>query len=433
MKQYLELGDRIFYEGNTRGDRTGTGTRSLFGRQMRFDLSKGFPLVTTKHVPIRLIIEELLWFLKGSTNNNELVEKNVHIWDEWALKSRMELSLHQRRELLVNSIGTLQAAKEVPQFQSHEELNAWVEQYDRDRAGNGNPCTPIGPWPMEIIFGDDGELGPVYGKQWRSWQKTILVPADEVAVWELRGFEKRETYYGPEGYDNGMGSLTVAMVQKIDQIQYLIDGLKKSPFSRRHIVTGWNPSDMPIEGVSHEENVRANRQALPPCHTMFQFYVQERRVSELAAAVGNKAWEQMFEDMGWNVDGKSWIADLPAMYEYWKAKGIPILKLDCQLYQRSADWCLGVPFNIASYSLLTMMVAQCVGMVAGEFVHTFGDSHIYKNHLDTWEKVQRNRRTHELPRMNINPLKTDIFDFTIDDFQLAGYTHEEKIFYKVAV
>jgi len=430
MKQYLDLGDRIFYEGNTRGDRTGTGTRSLFGRQMRFDLAKGFPLVTTKPVHLKSIIVELLWFLDGSTNNNLLKAQGVNIWNEWALKDRMELSLDQRRTLLVNTLTTLYpGAPEVPQFDSHEALDSWSEGFNRGLKEANDPSPPLEKMDMELIGDKDGYLGPVYGKQWRSWDSIRLVPLDEVRLWESRGFTCFDEFYNPAS-----DTTLAVMKYKVDQIQYLIDGLKKSPFSRRHIVTGWNPTDMPVEGLSHEENVLADRQALPPCHTMFQFYVQERRVSEIADAVGDKAWKQMFEDMGWNNDGSPWLADVPAMYDYWKAKGVPILKLDCQLYQRSADWCLGVPFNIASYSLLTMMVAQCVGMVAGEFIHTFGDSHIYANHLETWEQVQRIRQPQELPRMKINPDVKDIFSFKYEDFTLEGYNPVlPAIKYKVAV
>lgn len=252
MKQYLDFLQDILHNGTKKEDRTGTGTVSVFGRQMRFDLQEGFPLVTTKKLHLKSIIHELLWFLKGDTNIAYLNENGVRIWDEWA--------------------------------------------------------------------DEDGNLGPVYGHQWRSWS-------------------------APDG-------------ETIDQISNVIEDIKKNPDSRRLIVSAWNPSDIP-------------NMALPPCHLLFQFYV---------------------------ADGK----------------------LSCQLYQRSADSFLGVPFNIASYALLTMMVAQVTGLKPGEFVHTVGDAHIYTNHLEQVE-LQLTREPKPLPKMKINPNVTNIFDFTYEDFELVDY------------
>lgn len=253
MKAYLELIERILNEGVDKEDRTGTGTRSVFGHQMRFDLQKGFPLVTTKKLHLRSIIHELLWFLKGDTNIAYLKENKVRIWDEWA--------------------------------------------------------------------DENGDLGPVYGKQWRCWT-------------------------------------TQNQSQTIDQISQAVEMIKNNPDSRRIIVSAWNPSDLP-------------EMALAPCHALFQFYV---------------------------------------------ANG----KLSCQLYQRSADVFLGVPFNIASYALLTMMMAQVCGLEAGEFVHTFGDAHIYNNHMDQ-VKLQLSRTPKKHPIMKLNPEIKDIFGFTYEDFQLEDY------------
>lgn len=252
MKAYLDLLQDILDNGVQRGDRTGTGTLSVFGRQMRFDLNEGFPVVTTKKLHLRSIIHELLWFLKGDTNIQYLKENKVRIWDEWA--------------------------------------------------------------------DENGDLGPVYGKQWRSWA-------------------------APDG-------------EIIDQIAEVIYSIKYNPNSRRHLVTAWNPADLPD-------------MALSPCHCLFQFYV---------------------------ADGK----------------------LSCQLYQRSADTFLGVPFNIASYALLTMMIAQVCGLGLGEFVHTFGDAHLYLNHLEQ-ARLQLSREPRELPTMWINPNVTDIFDFKYEDFKLENY------------
>jgi thymidylate synthase len=275
MRQYLDLLQRILDEGVQKGDRTGTGTISIFGHQMRFNLSEGFPLVTTKKVHLKSIIYELLWLISGDTNIRYLHDYKVTIWDEWA--------------------------------------NA------------------------------DGDLGPVYGAQWRNWNN--------------------------EG---------------IDQIQQVIDSIKNNPNSRRHIVTAWNPSVLPDE---HEKdfskNVSAGKAALPPCHAFFQFYVANNRLS-------------------------------------------------CQLYQRSADVFLGVPFNIASYSLLTMMMAQVCGLEPGDFVHTFGDVHIYNNHIEQ-VKLQLSREPRPLPTMKLNPDVKSLFDFKYEDFTLENYNPYDAIKAEVSI
>ena len=274
MKQYLDLVSHVLETGNEKGDRTGTGTKSVFGHQMRFDLSEGFPMVTTKKLHLKSIIYELLWFLKGDTNTDYLTENGVKIW------------------------------------------NAWADE--------------------------NGDLGPVYGHQWRNWN------SDE-----------------------------------IDQITEVIETLKTNPNSRRMLVSAWNPSVLPDTSKSFSENVANNKAALPPCHAFFQFYVS---------------------------DGK----------------------LSCQLYQRSADIFLGVPFNIASYALLTMMMAQVCGYEAGEFIHTFGDAHIYSNHIEQVE-TQLSRELRTLPTMKLNPEIKNIFDFTFEDFTLEGYDPHPHIKGAVAV
>ncbi len=265
MQNYLMLLQDILDRGTHKSDRTGTGTISLFGYQMRFDLSAGFPAVTTKKLHLKSIIHELLWFLHGGTNISYLNEHGVSIWDEWAT--------------------------------------------------------------------DEGELGPVYGAQWRNW-----LTADG---------------------------------QHIDQISQLLSDLKNKPDSRRHIISAWNPALLPDESLSPKENAAAGRQALPPCHTMFQFHVADGRLS-------------------------------------------------CQMYQRSADVFLGVPFNIASYALLTMMIAQVSGLQAGDFVHTFGDVHIYLNHMEQ-VKTQLSRMPFPLPVMKLNPERHNLFDFRYEDFELIDY------------
>ncbi len=274
MKQYLELVEHVMKNGTDKNDRTGTGTRSVFGYQMRFDLQDGFPILTTKKLHLKSIIHELLWFLSGDTNIKYLQENGVRIWNEWA--------------------------------------------------------------------DEDGNLGPVYSAQWRNW--------------------------------NGDG---------IDQISNIIEQLKRNPDSRRMLVSAWNPSVMPDTSKSFSENVANGKAALPPCHAFFQFYVAEG-------------------------------------------------KLSCQMYQRSADIFLGVPFNIASYALLSMMMAQVSGLQYGEFIHTLGDAHIYTNHFDQ-VNLQLSRAPKKLPQMKINPDVKNIFEFSYEDFELVGYNPHPHIKGKVAV
>ena len=287
MKQYLDLLTRIKTEGAVKTDRTGTGTKSVFGHQMRFDLSQGFPLLTTKKVFLKGIIHELLWFLNGDTNIKYLVDNGVHIWDNDAYRYYNELCV---------KYGVLPVAMEEFLRAAQEGIDSPIEGYK---------------------FGD---LNHVYGYQWRSWPR-------------------------PNG-------------EAIDQIQQAVDLIKNNPDSRRIIVSAWNVADV-------------EKMALPPCHTLFQFYV---------------------------ADGK----------------------LSCMLYQRSADTFLGVPFNIASYALLTMMMAQVCGLEAGEFVHTLGDTHLYLNHLEQVDE-QLSRTPRALPKMHINPDVKSIFDFKYEDFTLEGY------------
>lgn len=274
MRQYLELLTHVLEKGNQKTDRTGTGTISVFGPQLRFDLSEGFPMLTTKKLHLKSIVHELLWFLAGDTNIGYLNENGVKIWNSWA--------------------------------------------------------------------DENGDLGPVYGAQWRNW--------------------------------NGEG---------VDQIAEVVHQIKTNPDNRRMIVAAWNPSVLPLSGKSFSENVALGKAALPPCHAWFQFYVS---------------------------DGK----------------------LSCQLYQRSADIFLGVPFNIASYALLTLMVAQVCDLKPGDFVHTFGDAHIYLNHLDQ-VKLQLSREVRLLPIMNINPDVRDIFAFKYEDFELSGYNPHPHIKGEVSV
>jgi len=279
MEQYLTLLRDVVENGTDKSDRTGVGTRSVFGRQVRFDLSKGFPLVTTKKIHLKSVIYELLWFLSGSTDNNWLRAQGVTIWDEWATEA--------------------------------------------------------------------GDLGPIYGRQWRSW-------------------------LCPDG-------------SAVDQLAELVEAIGRNPDSRRLVVSAWNPADLPEEGISPRENARRGRMALAPCHCLFQFYV-----------VGGK--------------------------------------LSCQLYQRSADLFLGVPFNIASYALLTHMVAQQCELAAGDFVHTFGDLHLYANHLtDDIVFAQLARHPRALPRIEIRRRPPSLFEYRFEDFCFAGYDPHPAIRAPIAV
>ncbi len=282
MKQYHDLLRHVMEHGNEKGDRTGTGTKSVFGYQMRFDLSKGFPMVTTKKLHLKSIVYELLWFLNGDTNIKYLQEHGVKIWNEWA--------------------------------------------------------------------DENGDLGPVYGHQWRNWNS-----------------------------------------EDIDQIKEIIKTLKSNPNSRRMLVSAWNPSVLPDTSKSFSENVANGKAALPPCHAFFQFYV-----TQPAAGSNEKP------------------------------------KLSLQLYQRSADIFLGVPFNIASYALFTMMMAQVCDYDAGDFIHTFGDAHIYSNHYEQVE-LQLSRQPKNLPTMKLNPEVKDIFGFKFEDFSLENYDPHPHIKGKVAI
>lgn len=313
-QEYLTLMKRILDEGTDRGDRTGTGTRSVFGHQMRFDLSKGFPLLTTKRVSFNLIKSELLWFLKGDTNIKYLLEHNNHIWDEWAFKRYVESDDYNGPDM--EDFG--RRAVNDPEFNEiyQEELKEFNDRVVND----------------EAFSEKHGTLGNVYGAQWRSW-----VGADGLVV---------------------------------DQISRVIESIKLNPNSRRHIVTAWNPSEV-------------DNMALPPCHTMFQFYV---------------------------------------------ANG----KLSCQLYQRSADVFLGVPFNIASYALLTHLIAHECGLEVGDFVHTLGDAHIYSNHFDQVNE-QLSRDIREFPTLVINKNKQSIFDFEMDDIKVEDYHPHKRISAPIAV
>lgn len=311
---YLDLLQKIMLEGHDKSDRTGVGTRSIFGAQMHFDLSEGFPIITTKHVPFCLIKSELLWFLRGDTNIKFLLEHKNHIWDEWAFKNWVSSTEYNGPDM--TNFGLRQQNDELFNIKYQEQMNIFTEKILSDAT-------------FSKKYGD---LGNVYGAQWRRWQTS-------------RG-------------------------DTIDQLGNVIEQIKTNPDSRRLIVSAWNPEDIP--------NV-----ALPPCHVLFQFYVNDN-------------------------------------------------KLSLQLYQRSGDMFLGVPFNIASYSLLLNLVARETGLELGEFVHTLGDAHIYKNHFDQVNK-QLSRNAYDSPTLWLNPLKHRVLDFEMKDIKLIDYNHHGTIKAPVAV
>lgn len=314
MKQYLDLCRHILAEGHDKGDRTGTGTYSVFGYQMRFNLQEGFPILTTKKTAFRLIASELLWFLRGDTNVRTLMNDNNHIWDEWAFENWVTSAAYDGPDM--TDFGHRSLTDDAFKVVYDEQMTAFRERILTD----------------DEFAKNYGDLGPVYGRQWRSWP------------------------------DKNGGT--------IDQMQQVIESIKTNPNSRRHIVSAWNPAEV-------------DNMALPPCHTLFQFYV---------------------------ADGK----------------------LSCQLYQRSADVFLGVPFNIASYALLTHLIAKECELEVGEFIHTIGDAHLYKNHLTQVEE-QLSRSPRALPKLIIKTDKQSIFDYTIDDLALDGYDPYPRIAAPISV
>ncbi|SES09517.1 thymidylate synthase [Psychrobacillus sp. OK032] len=314
MEQYLTLCKHIMENGVQKGDRTGTGTKSVFGYQMRFDLAEGFPLLTTKKTAFRLVVSELLWFIKGDTNVKSLIEANNHIWDDWAFEKWVKSDRYTGPDM--TNFGVRAANDPVFKAIVDEQMETFCTKIVED----------------EQFAEEFGELGPVYGRQWRSWPTK-----------------------------NG---------ETIDQLQKVIEQLKTNPDSRRHIITAWNPAEV-------------DEMALPPCHAFMQFYV---------------------------------------------ANG----KLSCQLYQRSADVFLGVPFNIASYALLTHLIAKECHLEVGEFVHTLGDAHIYANHMEQVE-TQLARTPRSLPHLSLSNEKDSIFDFEIEDIKIEGYDPHPRIKAPIAV
>lgn len=425
MRQFLDLVRLIHTTGNFKADRTGTGTYSIFGHQMRFDLSEGFPLVTAKHTHLKSIIHELLWFLQGETNIRYLKANGVRIWDEWVKEGTAEyidLSLEERWSIYNKDLDAWQeyinreaTNNELmglyPNVARHLRIGTDDEQHailDTHRIGawkhsvDENKGAPI---PRQRLIA--GELGPVYGSQWRSWPGL-----PEFIRWADMTNEDNVAIIREE--EDG------AVVQhRIDQIKNLIEMIKRNPDSRRMIVSAWNPAEV-------------DNMALPPCHTMFQFYSNFLSMDELEDVIGKagKKSEYLASTRGKDLETDDEFYDHALLF--CQEHDLPRRKLSCQLYQRSADVFLGVPFNIASYALLTMMIAQVTNHVAGEFIWTGGDCHLYSNHAEQVELLLT-RKTHVLPTMKINPEVKDIFGFKFEDFELQNYVSEPAIAAQVAV
>lgn len=384
MKQYLDLLRDVHENGRGKADRTGTGTRAVFGRQIRMNLADGFPLLTTKKVFTRGILAELLWFLSGDTNEHTLRDQNVNIWKEWTPKGT-ELDVYERLALFrAQDPAAYQAALREGNC-SPLEGESYADFRRRDEEADIAHYVPILDAAGIPTHGEgSGDLGRIYSAQWRGWRSVDNV------------------------YD----------VRVVDQISNLIRDLKTNPTSRRHIVTAWNPGEL-------------DQMALPPCHCLFQFYCEELAESERRSLWEARMGRKLMTSYDPSVYKRreDWEAGFEANM---RADGIPRYRLSCQLYQRSADIFLGVPFNIASYAALTMMIAQCVNMVPGEFVHTFGDLHIYNNHTGQVEE-QLQREPRPLPKLTINPAVKDIFSFKMDDFKLEGYDPHPAIKAEVSV
>lgn len=368
MKQVLGLMEDVLRNGRDKSDRTGVGTRSVFGRQMRFAMSDGFPLMTTKLVTARWIFEELRMFLMGETNNNFLRDKGITIWDEWALK--------YDDIAFTGNINTDKYLIDTGRRLSFSDVGAGsvIDKREFDSFVNG--CNLEGIDYTEYLTHRPGDLGPIYGAVWRDFGG-------------------------------------------VDQIKWAIRQLRDHPMSRRIIVSAWDPKRLPREDLTPEENVMEGKQALAPCHTFFQFNaveltLQERHVQfQLVVGRGNCYKDNM-------------------THSDYDAVNIPRYGLSLQLYQRSADVCLGVPYNIASYAFLLHIVAHMTGMVPMDFVHAFGDVHIYSNHFDN-AQVQMNRTPGALPKLVIKcDPKLDPSEYQWSDFEIVDYKHQGKIEYEVA-
>lgn len=497
MRPYLDMLNHILLNGTDKGDRTGTGTRSIFGYQMRFDLNDGLPVVTTKKLFLKGIIAELLWFLQGDTNAKTLQAQGVKIWDEWAPTARTLADAYFKNGINLLAKRSEQEGRNMTfpdDILSHIQDPAY-QMITKDRAVvpagweitesstdvDGKPfleCYHPDFWPMllDLLIKNKyapadvkdriGELGPVYGKQWRDWQMVVEEedtsidakmsrvygwmaanhPDDApeakypVTVYNLKNtacgdvfckrYESEYPYmFAPYEFTDGSTTQSVSefvevldkhiadglalppitkySVKGFDQIGWLINRLKTNPDCRRMIVSAWNVADLP-------------KMALSPCHALFQFYTVEMTETERVVWANERNLKVTNVDANTNI-----MSELDAL-------GVPKRKLSCQLYQRSCDSFLGVPFNIVSYSLLTMMIAQVCDMAYGDFIWTGGDVHVYSNHMEQ-VATQLRRDPYPLPTMKINPDVKDIFAFKLEDFELVGYESHPAIKAPVAV
>ncbi len=419
MLSYLALIKDVLENGNSRSDRTNTGTRSVFGRQLRFNLEHGFPLVTTKKLHLKSIVHELIWFLAGSINIQYLKENGVKIWDEWAVAE--DTGKTKRGDL-----GPIYG--EQWRNWSHEGSNETTELTlgkRLDLVTIGKPIFELSSNKLDFlcrvlanrIEGDDQT-------ETNSYLHALLTS------WGVPGGEKKKVVY--------------------DQISTLITNLKTNPYSRRHIVSAWNVPYLPDESQTPQENVLSGKMALAACHTLFQFYVEDipfnkikgyiTDAEKLASFVTQSSlvWAECgpSEELTSDTTGNNYnvypAGFIERMVSWCDKNEIRTKRLSCQLYARSQDLCLGTPYNIASYSLLIMMVAQVTNMVAGDYIHTIGDAHVYKNHIEKAEE-QITRTPLALPAVILNPAVMDIFDFKLSDFTLVDYVSHPKIDYAIAI
>lgn len=384
MQAYKNLLQDIYDNGRTRYDRTGTGTRSVFGRQIEFNLTDGFPLLTLKNTPLRAVAAELAWFLEGSTTTRRLNELGSTIWDRWAVKEpttrQVELTVEERCELLVNQLGLNKLITSATVDGDWAVRNP--ELFDQYNIPTTKPVT----------LNQVGDLGPIYGVQWRGWV----------------------------GVNN-------EQLQIIDQIQAVVESLKTNPWSRRHLVSAWNVSDLPDELYSPQDNVLNGKQALAPCHVMFQFYVEQmtmlERVAHFNADIDNA-------NMLMGVDANTNEADQMDLLD---RLNVPTMSLSCQVYMRSVDVPVGLPFNIASYALLTHLMANECGMSVGSLVMSLGDTHIYHDQIPMVEDMLT-RTPKPLPRLNLSR-HVNIAHHTVDEIVAAldGYDPHPHLRIPVAV
>lgn len=431
MQNYLDLMRKIRDTGVVKGDRTGTGTTSLFGEQMRFDLSEGFPLVTSKKCHLKSIIHELLWFLQGDTNIRYLKANGVSIWDSWIDPDTAEyadMTLVERLKSIKTKDQLESVAAWVDDFAAGDQetsltIDALIngEAVNEEFTASLNDLLDIHDVQRQKLVA--GDLNKVYGEQWCAWDDTRVIRHDQLSAYLNNGY----VLEGNLELDDKEPRCVVN--RKINQIANVIEQIRTNPDSRRLIVTAWNPS------VTEE-------QALPACHSLFQFYTEELTPKERTVwTMQNCTMDEKLRvadcidsDFDENDPGREELlpASLIALAAIHDELGAPKRKLSCQLYQRSCDSMLGLPFNVASYALLTMMVAQVVGMVPGEFVWTGGDVHLYSNHMEQVD-LQLSREPFPLPKMVINPVVTDIFAFQYSDFDLQDYQSHDAISAPVAV